>query len=97
MPRLESDFSLPIAAKVSPELRDRYHILTAAQLDQEIASHRTQIVVLGNENRVMQESAKAFVASTLQSSGYKLVQSIGDTEIYECCRSTTGEPDRKAP
>ena len=85
LPSLESDFSLPIAAKVSPELRRRYHLLTVAELDDEIASHRTQLVVLGNENRLMQEVAKDSVANTLRSNGYKMVQSVGDTEIYECC------------
>ena len=79
---MESDFSLPVAAKVSPERRRSYHLLRAAELDDEIANHRARLVVLGNENRLMQEDAKHSVAATLQSNGYKLVESIGDTEIY---------------
>ena len=47
LPRLESDFSLPIAAKVRPELRRRYHVLTVAELDDEIANHRTQTGCFG--------------------------------------------------
>ena len=97
LPSLESDFSLPIAAKVSPERRRRYHLLTTAELDEEIASHRTQIIVLGNENRLMQEVAKGSVTSTLRSNGYKMVQSIGDTRIYMCCQGTINQPDRGAP
>jgi len=83
LPCLESDFSLPVAAKVSPEHRRLYHAFTAAELDEEIANHRTQLVILGNENRLMHEIAKPSVAATLQSNGYELIQSIGDTEIYK--------------
>jgi Dolichyl-phosphate-mannose-protein mannosyltransferase len=97
LPRLESDFSLPIAAKVPPELRRRYHVLTIAELDDEIANHRTQLVVLGNENRVMQEAAKDSVANTLQSNGYKPIKSIGDTTIYMCCSRTVSQPDGGTP
>ena len=145
---LESDFSLPVAAKVSPEHRRVYHALTAAELDEEIANHRTQLVVLGNENRLMNEVAKPSVellysrvgtswwsrsgirrfigtvrltaaelddgianhrtqlvvlgnhdrlmyqiargslASTLQANGCKLVHSIGDTTIHVCWSGT---------
>ncbi len=83
LPSMESDFSLPVAARVSPERRRPYHLLTAAELDDAIANHRTRIVVLGNENRLMQEDAKDSVVSTLRSNGYELATSIGDTEIYQ--------------
>jgi len=85
LPSMESDFSLPVAAKVSPERRLRYHLLTTEELDEQIARHRTRLVVLGNENRLMQEDAKDSVMSTLRANGYVLAKSIGDTEIYVCC------------
>jgi len=88
-PGLEADSGLPIAGKLTPEQRARYHILSWEQIQANFAAHVPRVVVVQNNQEhksilvpeVMGDAAK----SSLLTNGYTLVRSIGDTSIYVCC------------
>jgi Dolichyl-phosphate-mannose-protein mannosyltransferase len=85
LPGLENDFGLPISKSLNREQRVRYHILSPAEVEADFAAHRTRVVVLGNENRVMEQTMGGSAEHSLRSNVYILVRSIGDTSIYVCC------------
>jgi 4-amino-4-deoxy-L-arabinose transferase-like glycosyltransferase len=84
-PGFENDFGLPIAEKLTPEQRARYHILSPAEVESNFAAHRPPVVVLGNENHYMEEVMGDTAKRSLTAHGYTLVRSIGGASIYVCC------------
>jgi hypothetical protein len=84
-PGLENDFVLPIADKMTAEQREKYHALSLSEIQKSLSEHTPRIVVLGNQNKLAADAVGDEISSALDSSGYKIVQTIGDTSIYVCC------------
>lgn len=84
-PGFEDDFALPIAEKLTAEQRVTYHILSPAEIESTFAAHTPRIVVLGNQNRYMEEVMGNKAEASLRAHGYTVVRSIGDASIYVCC------------
>jgi 4-amino-4-deoxy-L-arabinose transferase-like glycosyltransferase len=82
---LENDFVLPIADKMTAEQRERYHVLSLREIQKSLSGHTPRIVVLGNQNRLAADAVGDEISSALDSCGYKIVRTIGDTSIYVCC------------
>jgi hypothetical protein len=84
-PGFENDFGLPISEKLTSEQRAKYHILSPAEIESNVATHTPRIVVLGNQNHYMNMVMGDTAKTSLRAHGYTVVRSIGDTSIYVCC------------
>jgi hypothetical protein len=81
---LENDFGLPFADKLTAEQRTKYHIVSRAQIEAGFAAHLPRVVVLGNQNRFMQEVMKDSAKDSLLSHGYALARSVGGASVFVC-------------
>lgn len=91
-PGLESDFGLPVADLLTPEQRQKYHIVSTAELEAAFAARVPRVVVLRDQVLVSLRAAGKDKWSTgenfrrvLSDHGYYLVRSIGGVSIYVCC------------
>ncbi len=88
-PGLETDCGIPIADKLTPEQRAKYHILSWEQMQADLTAHTPRVVVLEERQNVRSslvphpigEEAK----NSLLAHDYSLFRSVGDTSIYVCC------------
>ena len=91
-PGLESDFGLPISARLTSQQRARYHVLSSAEVEANFAAHRPRVVLLRNqilvsltaEGNRKWDTGENF-RRVLRAQGYTLTRSIGGTSIYVCC------------
>jgi 4-amino-4-deoxy-L-arabinose transferase-like glycosyltransferase len=90
----ENPFALPISGKLTTEQRERYHIISLAEIDQLFAAHKPHTVVLRNQvispftnqhDTGIWDSGDVFRKSLLEH-GYVVVRSIGGISIYSCCK-----------
>jgi len=82
---LENDFLLPVSGKLTARQREQYHVLSLSEIESSFAAHTPRIVVLGNQNRLVEEVMGQAAESSLRAQGYTLARSIGDASIYVCC------------
>jgi len=86
-PGFENDFGLYVAARLSRERREEYHLLAGADMLDEFASHGPRLVVIGNQGPVSGGPERPAAVTMVHTHGYTLTRMVGETSIYE--RSST--------
>jgi len=83
-PGWENNFGSEVARELPPDKRRHYRLLSAADMDRLFAQREPRLVVLGNQfwNAA---GNYALWARSLQTYGYTLARTVGDTSIYQCC------------
>jgi hypothetical protein len=97
LPGLENDFGLPIADKLTPEQKTRYHITSPGDLMDSFAAHKPRVVVVPKQlltavtaaDHQKMQALGDELRNWLTSHGYKIVRDTGRTDIYACCEGPT--------
>jgi len=84
-PGFENDFGIYIAARLSPEKREKYHVLTTKEIMSDFAHHGPEFAVVGNQGDTSGGPDYAATTAMVRSSGYTLVRKVGEAGIYKCC------------
>ena len=89
VPGLEADYGLLISDKLTPEQRTKYHVLSAADIEADLAANRPRVVVLRNEiplqgGERLQKLLRTenAIRSSLPAHEYAPVQSLDGVSIY---------------
>lgn len=84
-PGYENNFGIYIAERLSPEQRQKYHVLTPHEIYSEFAFHQPRLAVVGNQGPRSGGPPPWAAQAMAERCGYRLVRTIGDTLIYQCC------------
>ena len=84
-PGFENNFAMGVAPRFSLEKRRQYHMVSAADIDQELARHGPRLAVVGNKGPWNGAPPPAMTVTALEGYGYRVVRKVGDTALYECC------------
>jgi len=84
-PGFENNFGSSVSWELTPQERTRYHLISQEDLEAGFAVHVPRIVVQGNDVLRNDPGHSKLERSVLQSNGYVLTRTIGDTAIYVCC------------
>ncbi len=82
-PGFENQFGMGIAYALSPEKRQRYHIISEAGIHQAVASHGARIAVVGNQGTYIGGAYYDASIGLLENNGYRAVRRLNDAIIYE--------------
>ena len=81
-PGFENDFGLYVAWRLSPERREKYHLLSGADMMDDFAAHRPRLVVIGNQGPVSGGPSYSAAVGAVRTYGYSLARMVGGTSIY---------------
>ncbi|MGA2904188.1 MAG: glycosyltransferase family 39 protein [Candidatus Korobacteraceae bacterium] len=84
-PGFENDFGLYVAFRLSRERREKYHLLSGADMMDDFAAHRPRLVVIGNQGPVSGGPSYSAAVDAVRTYGYSLARRVGATSIYQCC------------
>jgi 4-amino-4-deoxy-L-arabinose transferase-like glycosyltransferase len=85
VPGFENNFGMIAAQELSPERRQKYHVVYSSEISRMFASHRPRVAVVGNQGPWNGGPDYVDTAAALRGYGYNLVRKVGATSIYECC------------
>ncbi len=84
-PGYENNFGIYISEQLSPEQRRKYHVLTRGEMYRQFAFHEPRLAVVGNQGPRSGGPPPWAAQAMAEHCGYRLVQTVGDTLIYQCC------------
>ncbi len=84
-PEFENHFGMTVSGTLTADKRQKYHLISELEIHATIASHKPRLVVVGNQGRWIGGADYYGCIGLLQTAGYKLVRTMGNTHIYECC------------
>ncbi len=84
-PGYENNFGIYIAGRLTPEQRKKYHVLTPDEIYRQFAFHQPRLAVIGNQGPRSGGPPAWSAENMAKRAGYRLVRTVGDTVIYECC------------
>jgi hypothetical protein len=85
VPGFEDNFGMIAAQELSPERRQKYHLIYSSEVASMFASHHPRLAVVGNQGPWNGGPDYAGSAAALRGYGYHLVRKVGATSIYQCC------------
>ncbi len=84
-PGFEDNFGMIAAQGLSPEKRQKYHVVYSSEISRMFASHRSRLAVVGNQGAWNGGPDYVGSAAALRGFGYVLARKVGRTSIYQCC------------
>jgi hypothetical protein len=84
-PGYENDFGMYVARRLPFEKRERYHILTGADMMATLEQHRARLVVVGNQGPHVGGPDPRAAADQARLNDYLPIRRVGDATIYSCC------------
>lgn len=84
-PGFESNFGTWVARDLTPDKRQKYHLVFDPEINAAFAGHGPRIAVIGNQGPYSGGPEDLPCIRMLHGYGYTLARIVGQTSIYECC------------
>lgn len=82
-PGFENNFGMLVGVRLSPENRQKYHIISEPELQKDFGEHGPRIAVVGNQGSWNGAPGVVVCVRMLRIYGYDLAARVGDTAIYK--------------